>query len=206
MEKNLKNKSNQNGQSNQKPKKLRYYLDYKLLKRKIKELSKELAIKNQNKEGEKELGEVKMVSPASSYDSKGNDFPNIASSFKADFLSSFIDMVDKQLHKVYLFFVSKERELYVSINSHLHISKSYSTFELSSIKKEYDQLINISRITLELSKFSYYNIIAILKILKKFDRNFQSHFGKIERSYLKQKLNDKNSDLVYIVQLKVFTY
>lgn len=42
-----------------------------------------------------------------------------------ELVEGFIDMLDKEIKKLYLYFIEIEKKLYVKINSHLHIRDSY---------------------------------------------------------------------------------
>jgi hypothetical protein len=120
-----------------------------------------------------------------------------------DILKHFIKLMDKEIKKIYLFFVNRERELYVQINSHLHIRQTYDTFNLKNIAKEYEELTKISQTSFNISKFINDNMTAIKKILKKFDKKFEQLFGRIALRYIQRKLESRNSDLLYILQFKI---
>ena len=49
-------------------------------------------------------------------------------------------MLEKELKKIYRFFVLQERELYLQINTRLHIRAKYETFSMVQIEKELDEL------------------------------------------------------------------
>jgi hypothetical protein len=121
----------------------------------------------------------------------------------SELLKKFKDALDAEIKKIYIFFAGKERELYVSINSHLHIKQSYESFSLANIKKEIIEINKISSIALSVSKFIHLNMISIKKILKKFDKNFQHIFGRITFPFIQKKLELKHSDLLYILNLKI---
>ena len=42
-----------------------------------------------------------------------------------NYLTKFTNTLNDEIKRVYLFFISSERELYVSINSHLHIRYAF---------------------------------------------------------------------------------
>jgi MFS family permease len=111
--------------------------------------------------------------------------------------------LDAEIKKTYVFFVNKERELYVSINSHLHIRQSYDTFNLKSILKEYEELEKISQVAYSITKYIDLNMTALKKILKKWDKKFETYYGNISLKYIQKKLESKNSDLLYILQFKI---
>jgi SPX domain protein involved in polyphosphate accumulation len=147
--------------------------------------------------------EIRIGSPSSSMDSR----PNIVRdqrSLKSENVKKFLAMLDSEIKKIYIFFMNKERELYVSINSHLHIRQTYETFNIQNIVKELEELWNVSEVALNLTKYISLNMMAIKAILNKFDRNFEKVYGKISFAYAQKKIQAKNSDLLYILQFKVF--
>jgi hypothetical protein len=111
--------------------------------------------------------------------------------------------LDKEIKKIYIFFSRKEKELYKSINSHLHIKQSYENFGLSNLKKEIFEIEKLTNSALKISNFVELNLTAIKKILKKFDKKFSSYFSRISFSYIKKKLESKHSDLTYLITLKI---
>lgn len=118
-------------------------------------------------------------------------------------LKKFKDKLDSEIKKIYFFFSQKERELYVLINSRLHIRDSYGNFSFSQLIKEIFEIKKISQIALNLSKFIHLNMTSIKKILKKFDKNFYHIYGKVTMLYIYKKLELKHSDLLYILNLKI---
>lgn len=197
------------------------YFDYKKLKLFMKKSLNSLINSKQSRirEREKDLLPIdKLESPKSSIDSQflkeetinkeeklnvGGISAEMESITIEDVLNEFFKGLDKEIKKIYLFFVNKERDLYVQINSHLHIRQQYETFNLLHISKEFEELNKLSLVTYNLSKFINDNMLAIQNILRKFDKKFQNFCGKISLPYIKQKLDMKNSDLLYILQFKI---
>lgn len=147
----------------------------------------------------RERGESGSKSSLSSYPKllKNNDIS------VSNHANKFVSLLNTELKRVYLHFMSKERELYVSINSHLHLRQSYDTFNLENIKRESEELWRIAESALTLSKFIHINMLAIKKILKKFDKHLGKIYEKISSKYIREKIESKNSDLLYILQFKV---
>jgi SPX domain protein involved in polyphosphate accumulation len=50
-----------------------------------------------------------------------------------EIIKLFKSKLNKELKKFYIFFIQQERELYLSINTRLHIKKKYNTFNNSEI-------------------------------------------------------------------------
>ena len=124
-------------------------------------------------------------------------------SIKANLLSKFTQNVDFEIKKIYRAFISKEKELYVDINSHLHIRNNYIDFSCSNLINELNELIKISQFALKLENFVNLNLVALRKILKKFDKKLSFFFGNIASSYISKKLEGNNSDLLYLLQFKM---
>ena len=122
---------------------------------------------------------------------------------KTELVKTFVGMLDKELKKVYMFFVQNERELYIEINSRLHLRRGYYQLDSTGIEKEFDELTKIAIFTTELTKYIHDNIKAVVKILKKFDKKFQHFSPNLANSYVVAKLEMKNSDLLYIFQFKI---
>jgi nitrate/nitrite-specific signal transduction histidine kinase len=112
-------------------------------------------------------------------------------------------MLDTEIKKVYHLFTSKERELYISINSHLHNRINYDKLNLRQINKELEDLWKISSFALNITKFVSYNVKALRMILNKFDKHFERKYGKISSVCARNIIQSKNADLIYILQFKV---
>jgi hypothetical protein len=125
---------------------------------------------------------------------------------KTDFVTQFLAMLDIEIKKVYHLFTSKERELYVSINSHLHSRSDYENFTVKQITKELDELWRISLFALNITKFVSYNIKALKTVLNKFDKHFEKNYGQISSVCARNIIQSKNKDLLYILQFKVFIF
>ena len=122
---------------------------------------------------------------------------------KPALLKQFIDLLDKELKKVYMFFVSTERDLYVQINQRLHRYPVYYNLSANEISQELDELNKVITTNLNLSKFLRDNLVALSKIIKKFDKKFKHFNTTISFDYPIEKLEMKNSDLLYMFQFKI---
>ena len=112
-------------------------------------------------------------------------------------------MLEKELKKIYRFFVLQERELYLQINTRLHIRAKYETFSMVQIEKELDELQTLSSYATSLSCYIYLNITGMAKILKKFEKKFKRYKLDFSRNFIVEKYQKKNSDLLYIHQYKI---
>ena len=115
----------------------------------------------------------------------------------------FNELLEDEIKKIYKFFITQERELYRQINTRLHVRKRYLNFSLVQVSKELDELISLSIYAMSISCFVYYNITAIAKILKKFDKKFKRYGLDFQKRFIVEKYQKKNSDLLYIHQYKI---
>ena len=112
-------------------------------------------------------------------------------------------MLEQELKKIYRFFVLQERELYLQINSRLHVRNKYESFSMIQVEKELDELQALSSYATSLSCYIYLNITGMSKILKKFDKKFKRYRLNFSKNFIIEKYQKKNSDLLYIYQYKI---
>ena len=112
-------------------------------------------------------------------------------------------MLEQELKKIYRFFVLQERELYLQINTRLHVRNKYESFSMIQVEKELDELQALSSYATSLSCYIYLNITGMAKILKKFDKKFKRYNLNFTKNFVVEKYQKKNSDLLYIYQYKI---
>ena len=112
-------------------------------------------------------------------------------------------MLEQELKKIYRFFVQQERELYLQINTRLHVRKKYESFSMAQLLKELDELKALSSYATSLSCYIYLNVTGMSKILKKFDKKFKRYDLNFTKNFIVEKYQKKNSDLLYIHQYKI---
>ena len=120
-------------------------------------------------------------------------------------LKEFTDLLEEQMKKVFIFFINKERKLYKDINQHLYQKDNYNKYELGEYLNEFSKLSEIATNSLELSEFVYYNNLAMMKILKKYDHKIIGKDKKnyITKGYIQNKLEEQNSDILYMLKFKM---
>ena len=157
------------------------YLDYKKFKQMIKKF----------------VSEKNSLIPENSVDA----FDRVTES-----IYQFTDQLDKDIKKVYIFFTNKEKKLYKDINKFLHQKEDYPDFDLSEYLVHFNLLYELSKYNLNLAIFVYYNLKAVLKILKKFDHKvigLKDKDNHILFTYIQTKLEEQNSDILYLFRLKM---
>ena len=183
---------------------VQHYINYKALKQKIKyirsKLPKEelvsnafLNISNLNSmplEPDKEIIEDQYLSPLYKLN-YGN------------YLKEFIDLLNNEFHKFYIFFSNTEKQLYKQINMHLYAKDHYDKFSKKKIKSELNSLGVCIYLAKCLNCFINDNLMAMKKILKKFDKNFKNYFGLITPKYILSQISLSINDLDYVIQFKI---
>ena len=130
-------------------------------------------------------------------------------SFLADlekWTGEFEQSLDKDIKKVYIFFANKERTLFKCLNESLHLKDSYGNFDLATYLNELKKLKELSDLSLKMSYFIFYNLKAVIKILKKFDKKVITPKNKdyqIRMNYIQTKIEEQNSDILYLIKFKI---
>ena len=130
-------------------------------------------------------------------------------SFLADlekWTNEFEQSLDKDIKKVYIFFANKERTLFKRLNESLHLKDSYGNFDLATYLNELKKLKELSDLSLKMSYFIFYNLKAVIKILKKFDKKVITPKNKdyqIRMNYIQTKIEEQNSDILYLIKFKI---
>ena len=143
------------------------------------------------------------------YIKKKEGIANNDISFFADlekWTSEFEQSLDKDIKKVYIFFANKERTLFKCLNESLHLKDSYGNFDLATYLNELKKLKELSDLSLKMSYFIFYNLKAVIKILKKFDKKVITPKNKdyqIRMNYIQTKIEEQNSDILYLIKFKI---
>ena len=170
------------------------YFNYKELKQMIKQFIKEENSKET--QPQESINDQNLSSSGVAKDKKEKKAANVA---------QFISKLDSEIKRVFIFFTNQEKKLYQDINLHLHQKEEYPYLELHEYLTEFKELEALSWQSYELSQFIYYNLNALLKILKKFDKKFfkANSKRKIKHNYIQMKLEEQNSDILYMLKFKM---
>ena len=182
----------------------KHYIDYKLLKQKIKYLKTKLP--------RKEVSNILLnISNLNSMplEPENNDITEdqylspLFNLENGNYLKEFIDLLNEQFHKFYIFFSNTEKQLYKQINMHLYSKDNYKNLSKKNLKKELNSLGICIYLARCLNCFINDNLTALKKILKKFDKNFKNYFGLITPKYILSQISSSINDLDYIIQFKI---
>ena len=182
-----------------------HYINYKSLKQKIKQIRTKLPREQQPSNtlfGVSNLNPMPLI-PDNKNSSEDQNLAPLFKSKYGKYLKEFIDLLNEQFHKFYLFFSNTEKQLYQEINTHIYARDNYNKFSKKQIKRE----INSLGVSIYLAKclncFINDNLTAVKKILKKFDKNFVNYFGLIAPRYILSQISSTSNDLDYIIQFKI---
>ena len=136
-----------------------------------------------------------------------NDITGIENNEIIDkWIKEFTDDLDKEIRNIYIFFSKKEKHLYKDINVCLHIKEEYTSYDLKDYLKQYQELKKLSILSLNISKYIYLNLKALMKILKKFDKKvigLKNKDNHITKNFIISKLEEQNSDILYLINFKM---
>ena len=182
-----------------------HYINYKALKQKIKQIREKLP---NDQQPSNSLFGVSNLNPLplepDKFDStEDQNFALLYKSKYGKYLKEFIDLLNEQFHKFYVFFSNTEKQLYQEINTHLYARDNYEKFSRKQIKREINSLGVSIYLARCLNCFINDNLTAVKKILKKFDKNFYNYYGLIAPRYILSQISSATNDLDYIIQFKI---
>ena len=179
----------------------KYYINYKLLKIKIKEIRNKLGnvIRNSARTSRTSL----LSSPLIPEEDIENENNALYKEENGIYLKEFIDLLIREFYRSYNFYIQIEKVLIKKMNAHLCTQTSYSNYNLQELSKEMKSLSLTIFLTKSLNDFINDIMTAMKKILKKFDKNFSRVFGIITPLFVLKLLSKKNSGLDYMLQFKI---
>ena len=123
----------------------------------------------------------------------------------ADDIKIFLYFLTVEVHNVYVFYLSIEKNIFMSINEHSNRRKNYQTMTEEELLNELVDLTNITYLMYSFYSYIDLNVKAVQEILKYFDSYFQvlNHDISMNKLYFKKYLTKKESDLKYILSFKI---
>ena len=188
------------------------YINYKLLKQQIKTIRANIDLQNDMTGrddssrvslGHPSLRPIELVPEDNLVVQEGQDLQSLYNLKHGQELKTFIELLEKEFRKCYIFFVNQEKELYKRVNGHCYSSDYYKEYNIANIFKEIKEISTTIKFAKRLNGFINDNITALKKILKKFDKKYQRYFGIIGPKYILTHLTSQNSDLEYFLQYKL---
>ena len=149
---------------------------------------------------------IKKNNPDNLFPIQENEKDNNVLNSLDEKIKKFTEDLDQEIKRVYIFFIAKEKKLYKDINKYLHQKDDYEEFNLNEYLSQFNLLLELSVYNFNLSVYTYYNLKAVLKILKKFDKKIIGAKNKknhIFFDYIQTKLEAQNSDMLYLFRFKM---
>lgn len=119
------------------------------------------------------------------------------------FIKEFVNLLDSEIKKFFLFYKHLEVDLYSKINQFIKKEFKYGSYMFSDIFKELLLLEDICFDLFELCQFVNLNVTGVKKILTKFDNNFKLNENPIALYYLGIAYENQDSGLLYVLKFKV---
>ena len=180
----------------------KYYLDYKGLKHKIRLMKRvlvqEIKVKDRTSRPSLQATPLLPEEIASNEEASG-----IYKDKKGEHLKEFIELLIKEFKKSYDFFTNIEKVLIKKVNAHLYTQTSYSAYTLAELTKEMKSLSLTIYLVKSLNGFINDIMMAVKKILKKFDKNFSHLYGLLTPHIILKLLSRDKSELEYLLQFKL---
>ena len=185
------------------------YINYKKLKQKIKEMQKLLPRTSQEiiTKRNSNAQSIKLnLRPSLSELDDESRIASTASSLEDKYsviYLEFKELLDQEFQRCYKFFKKIRKQLYSKVNKHLYTQTNYSSYKIEDIINELGNLRLTIYMAKSLNAFINDNMMAIKKILKKFDKKFYNYFGNFAPKYILDHLCMQNSDFEYLLQFKI---
>ena len=122
-----------------------------------------------------------------------------------DDIKIFLYFLTIEVHNVYVFYLSIEKNIYKRINEHSYSRQKYEKMNNEELLEELVDLTDITYLMYSFYSYIDLNIEALQEILKYFDDHFQilNNDISMNKLYFKKYLSKKESDLKYILSFKI---
>ena len=122
-----------------------------------------------------------------------------------DDMKIFLYFLTIEVHNVYVFYLSIEKNIFTRINKHSYSRQKYETMNKDELLEELSDLTDITYLMYSFYSYIDLNIEAVHEILKYFDDHFQILNDDIpmNKLFFRKYLSKKESDLKYILSFKI---
>lgn len=120
-----------------------------------------------------------------------------------DSISLFMNFLGSEIKKIFCFYASVERELYLMINSRINYKFKYIKYGLKQIEYELTKYKQILDLSYSLIKFTNLNLNIIHETVIKFRELYGEKKADIIHNFIQNQLDEINSDLSYILKFKI---
>ena len=122
-----------------------------------------------------------------------------------DDMKIFLYFLTIEVHNVYVFYLSIEKNIFTRINKHSYSRQKYEKMNKDELLEELSDLTDITYLMYSFYSYIDLNIEAVHEILKYFDDHFQILNDDIpmNKLFFRKYLSKKESDLKYILSFKI---
>lgn len=124
----------------------------------------------------------------------------------SNLIKDFFDKLDNEIQNFYFNYSSIEKELFQKLNVLMKSKEDYAKIKGMVVKTQCENLYILTLDTRLFNDFIFINLEAIRKIMKKFDKKIKPFYNdkSLMLRYIKTRLDYHNSDLNYILKMKIF--
>ena len=173
------------------------YINYKKL---IEELSN-LFITKQS-ESQQVNEDILESNNLDNIDNTTNNEKEKKDSITKEKIKSFFKSLDQEVKKIYIFYSSKEKDIYQSLNKKIKNKSKINDKSCDEILKGMDELDYLCQLCTQIVIFIHLNIQALKSILSILEDTLNIEDYSISYNYIKKFLSKNNSDLIYILSFK----
>jgi len=122
-----------------------------------------------------------------------------------DDMKIFLYFLTIEVHNVYIFYLSIEKNIFTRVNKHSYSRQKYQNMNKDELLEELVDLTDITYLIYSFYSYIDLNIEAVHEILKYFDDHFQILNDDISMNklFFRKYLSKKESDLKYILSFKI---
>ena len=177
------------------------YINYKLLKQTINQIY--ITIRTTDDLNNDLFEPIEKKNESISLNSGDSIWKSIKHS---NLIKDFFDKLDTEIQNFYLNYSSIEKELFKKLNVFIRSKEDYTKIKEMVIRSECEKLFILTLDTRFFNDFIFINLEAIRKIMKKFDKKIKPFYNdkSLMLGYIKTRLDHHNSDLNYILKMKIF--
>ena len=183
------------------------YIDYKKLKRKIKELKEYFSSLPTGSLSSNTLKNILQINLQLSLDE--DEYNENLSKLTIDNdelgkkLLEFKNLLDEEFQKCFDCFNKIKKKLHNKLNEHLYKQTNYSSYQIDEIIKEINNLKGTIYLAYILNVFINDNMMAVKKIIKKFDKKFNIYFDNFGPRYILDNLCKEKSNFEYLLESQI---
>ena len=122
-----------------------------------------------------------------------------------DDIKIFLYFLTIEVHNVYIFYLSIEKNIFTRVNKHSYSRQKYQNMNKDELLEELVDLTDITYLIYSFYSYIDLNIEAIHEVLKYYDDHFQilNEDISMNKLFFRKYLSKKESDLKYILSFKI---